>query len=365
MDEQRDLIEQLLSEISAAATPSHSPGNPESRAAQSLLDAISLPLIDRLVRDIVLNSPGNKPNDLASLAPEDLGGYRYFALYGFGRHAQSIPKHEMDLMRARLSNMMTDSCLVVFDIELDNTPEDAPIRSFYLNFNNRPKKEAFVAVATVRSGINDKILKRPAYHELKRKDHSSWEEALDQALEKLQASMVTNTLAEISLPGLPSAKKTLVCPNWEYIRQLRENVGPMESVCRVKIITASCPASHTLSKTTLIKLERGDPVRPSTIEDIAKVLKVAPKRLIFENIAPSVEKLRELREAVVCTEEELLRQFGCVTMDFFNLLEETAVVPAETMRYVYHHYKELLGSQAGTFSELINLPRTEALTGQT
>lgn len=176
--------------------------------------------------------------------------------------------------------------------------------------------------------------------------------------------MRVRTLADISLPGLPSATKTLVCPNWKLINQLRNKAGTMEPVCEVEITTSSRPEKHTLSKTTLIKAEKGAPVRPSTIENIAKVLKVAPKRLIFENIAPNVEKLRELRKAVVCTEEELLMQFGIPTMDFFSLLEEAAVVPADTMRYVHHHYEKLLGPQVGAFTELIDLAGTKALVGQ-
>lgn len=364
MDDPRDLVGQLLSEISAADSPSRPSGNHKSEATQSLLDAIFRPLIDQLAWDIVLNSPENKPNKLALLAPENLGGYHYFALYGFGRHAKSIPKHEMDLMRARLSNMMKDKCLMVADTELDGTPEYAPIRSFYTNFSNRPPKEAFVAVATVHSGINDKLLKHPAYHTLKRKDHSSWEEALDRALEELQASMRTNTLADFPLLNLPSASQNLVCPDGKYIRQLREKIGNMEAIREKGATILSRPERETLSKTTLIRAENGEPVRPSTIADIAKVLKVNPKRLIFENVVPSAEKLRDLRKAVVCPEKKLLEQFGVVTMDFFNLLEEAAVVPADTMRYVHHHYKKLLGARTGEFQELINLPGTRALAGQ-
>lgn len=344
--------------MTALAKQSSPSSKPESKDSQRLTEHFIVPLLDRLIRDdgLAPNHPGNKPKGIADLAPEDLGCYRYFALYGFGRHTQSASIHELNLMRAKLSNIMKDRCLMVSDIELDDTPADAPIRSFYLSFNDRPDNEAFVAVATVYSGINDKILNRPVYHNLKREDHSSWDEALSQALEKLQASMLVNTLANISLPGLPAAKQNLVCPDWKYINKLRENVGSMESICSLR--------TNTLSKTTLIKTEKGEPVRPSTIEDIAKVLKVAPKRLIFENIAPNEEKLRELREAVVCTEEELLGQFGVFTMDFFSLLEETAVVPADTMRYVHHHYEKLLGPQAGAFTELIDLPRTKALAGQ-
>lgn len=340
--------------------------DPGSKALERIAEQNIATLIGELIRDggLVLNLSGNKPGGIADLVHKDLGAYRYFALYGFGRHVQDVPKHELDLMLSRLSNFMKGSCLMVSDTELDGTPEDAPVRSFYLSFADRPENEAFVAIATVYPGINDKIFKRPAYHGLRREDHAGWDEALDHALEKLRASLLVGTLANIPLPGLPSAKKNLVCPNWEYIRQRRKKAGPMESLCALDIATPSRPGKHKVSKTTLIKAEKGEPVRPSTIEDIAKVLKAAPGRLIFKNIVPNVERLRELRKAVVCTEEELLGQFGLSSMALFHLLEEAAVVPADTMRYVHHHYGKLLGPQAGAFTELVYLPGTKALAGQ-
>jgi hypothetical protein len=64
----------------------------------------------------------------------------------------------------------------------------------------------------------------------------------------------------------------------------------------------------------------------------------------------------------ICTEEELLEQFGVSTPVFFSMLEEAKVIPADTLRYVHHHYKQLIGSMADPFSELIDHPATEALT---
>lgn len=352
--------------MTALAQQSFPSCDSESKAPQLLAERNITALLEKLILDgdFVLNHSRNKPKGIAGLAPEDLGGYRYFALYGFGRHAQSVPKHDLDLMRAKLSNFMKGSCLMVSDTELDGTPKDAPVRSFYLSFNDRPENETFVAVATVYSGINDKILKHPTYHKLKREDHTNWDEALNNALGKLRSSMLVRTLAEISLPGLPSAKKNLICPNWKLITQLRKKAGPMESVCELEISASSPRGKHSLSKTTLIKVEKGEPVRPSTIKDVAKLLKTAPKHLVFENIAPNVKKLRELRNAVFCTEEELLMQFGISTLEFFSLLEEATVVPADTMRYVHHHYEKLLGPQAGAFTEMIDLTGTKALAGQ-
>jgi len=97
--EQRNQAEQLLCEMADLANGEAFSNNAELKTSQWLVD----------------------------LTPEDLGHYHYFALYGFGRYAQSVAKHELDLIRSMLSNQIEDKCLKVADTELDATPSISPL----------------------------------------------------------------------------------------------------------------------------------------------------------------------------------------------------------------------------------------------
>lgn len=358
-----DLAEEQLAEMTAVVKQTFSGEKFGINARQLLVEHLFSPIMEEVFRDdgLIARHVSRKLRNIADFKADDLAQYRYVALFGPGKYADAIPKHDLDLMHACLSNFMKGDCLFVTESELMNTPENSYIRSVYRCFGDHPENEAYVAVATIFRGINDKILKQPVYCELNRKQHGSWDEALNHALERLRTALFMKSLEDFQLKPLPSAKKSLVCPNGSRIRELRnQKVGPMGRACKIKIFREG-RVPHVLSKTTLIKAEKGEPITKARLRDVAKVLKVAASRLIFENIVPNRERLKELRAAVFCTEEELLEQFGVSTPIFFSMLEEAKVVPADTLRYVHHHYKQLIGSMADPFSELIDHSATEAL----
>lgn len=360
-----DLAEQQLSEMTSLVPLSSNIPMPENY--QQFAEQLFTPLMKELFKDggLISQYAKGKHKALSDLNHDDLVRYNFIILLGIGQHGNDIPEKELRMMRTGLASFMKDKCLMVFEPELEDTPEDSYIRSTYSVFDNAPKDKPFVAAATTSPGINDRILYTSVYYELRPEEDGdarhSWNKALNRALKKLRGSMLAKSLTDFYLPVLPTKKQSLVCPNGNRIRKLREKIGPMDQVCAVKIQTKSNPENHKLSKTTLIKAGKGEPISLSKLEDIAKLLKVAPKRLIFERIAPNTERLRALREEVICTEEELLEQFGVSTPVFFDLLEEARVVPSYIMRYVHHHYEKLLGLSAGSFADLIDLSKTETL----
>jgi uncharacterized protein YjbI with pentapeptide repeats len=358
-----DLAEEQLAEMTAVVKQTFSGEKFGINARQLLVEHLFSPIMEEVFRDdgLIARHVSRKSRNIANFKADDLAQYRYVALFGPGKYADAIPKHDLDLMHACLSNFMKGDCLFVTESELMNTPENSYIRSVYRCFGDHTENEAYVAVATIFRGINDKILKQPVYCELNRKQHGSWDEALNHALERLRTALFMKSLEDFQLKPLPSAKKSLVCPNGSRIRELRnQKVGPMGRACKIKIFREG-RVPHVLSKTTLIKAEKGEPITKARLRDVAKVLKVVASRLIFENTVPNRERLKELRAAVFCTEEELLEQFGVSTPIFFSMLEEAKVVPADTLRCVHHHYKQLIGSMADPFSELIDHSATEAL----
>ncbi|MBC8462483.1 MAG: pentapeptide repeat-containing protein [Deltaproteobacteria bacterium] len=357
-----DLAEEQLSEMTAVVKQTFSGEKFGISARQLLVEHLFAPVMEEVFREdgLIAQYANRKAKGIATLDAEDLAQYRYVALFGAGQYEDEISREELDLIRTGLANFMKDECLMIQEAELRNTPEKSYLRSICRMFETPPADNAFVAIATVHPGINDKILKRPVYHELNRKGCDSWDQALNQALEKLRASLFVKSITDFSLPALPSKKQSLVCPNGNRIRTLRNAIGPHDRVCEIKAYRNE-HESYFLSKNTLIKAEKGEPITKTKLEDIAKVLNTAASRLIFKNIAPNRERLQKLREAVFCTEEELLEQFGVSTPVFFDLLEEEKVIPADTLRYVHHHYNKLIGSKAGSFVELVDIPKTEEL----
>lgn len=348
-----------------AITTAFTQASPEQNSPANVINTLFKLVLEELFQgddDFIKDLVNKGKKGVALLESKDLSNYRYVAFWGLNRHTNAIPKKESDLIRTLLDNFMKEKCLFVSDLELQELPEDAYLRSAYQCFDNPPTKEAFVGIATIHPGINERLFHSPVYHEVMwmkgKESRTPCYDAFCKALEKVRLSAFTKTLKDISLADLPSAKVNLVCPNGNLIRKRRKKAGPMDELCKIKITTSSRPQKHSLSKTTLIKAGKGEPITMAKLEDIAKVLKIAPSRLLFEDIVPNHERLKELRE--FCTEEELLEQFA-TSLDFFNLLEETKVVLADTMRSVHHHYKRLLGSRVGSFAELIDMQGTEAL----
>lgn len=300
--------------------------------------------------------------NLSLLSPEELGHYDYYALYGFGPHSEDISKEDQDLMRSSLPELGNDKCLIIHDTVLDNTASNAHIRSFYQSYSKRPTDRAYVSVVTVRSGVNNQLLHRPAYHKLYHEKHTNWTEAFSEALKRMRTSMFQISLDDYDLPEPPSAKKNLVCPNGSIIRELRKNKTVLEGPNFIlKIKTSDNPYDYSLSKTTQLKAEKGEPVSLSTISRIARVLKSSQKDMVFEYVAPNRKKLRILREAAFGGKEKQLGQLGSIPPAFFDLLEESGVVKADTMRTVHHLYGRVCGPLTGKFSDIINLSKTESL----
>jgi len=298
-------------------------------------------------------------NDLADFTPNDLVGHRYVALFGMGEHADKVPENEFDLLCVGLANFMNEECLIVLDSELKDSPTGSFIKSIYHLFDTPPAKEAFVGIATIFPGINDRFLLNPIYHELKWSDDDTSRypryNALNQCLEHVHASLTYSSLEQVPLPELPHASQGLVIPNGKRITTLRkkDELSLTEVGCQP---TAKGP----IDRKTVSKAEKSEPITRDVMEHIAEVFSKPFNRVVYEKIAPPKGRFRELRLETGRTKDELAKEFGLPSALVFDLLESATCMSADRLFFFYYHYKKILGGKELSFESLIDFSRTDS-----
>lgn len=309
--------------------------------------------------------------DIAKFGPNDLTEYRYVALFDLGRHAKKVHRNEFDLICAGLARFMHEECLIVLNSELRDAPEDSFIKSIYHIFGSPGKMETFVGIATVVPEINDRILLRPVYHELKWSDRDTSRypcfAALNLCLKKLHANLIYSSLEEILLPVQLSKQQPMACPYGTEIKNRRENLGSINEVGNRPVPGVDKP----LGRTTLSSAENNEPISLAKMEDLARFFDVSVQSITFEKIVPNRNRLIELREETGLDKDKLAHSMGLASGRFFDLLEDASCVPAETMRFVYRQFQnilEQLRKMPGTnfkFTDLMDISATEALASET
>lgn len=284
------------------------------------------------------------PQDCAAFTPNDLVRHRYVALFGMGRHADQVPANELSLLFASLANFMNRDCLITMDSDLNDAPEQSYIRSIYHIFDAPPEKEAYVAVATVLPGVNDRILLNPVYHKLKwgKSDTSRYPcyNALNQCLEHLYGSLTYSSLDQLILPELPPASQGLVIPNGTRLAALRKDRGmTMEDVGRER----SKQGLPTMERKSVSKAEKGEPVTKLVMQHIAEVLKESYSSVVREKATPPKGRFREVRLATGLSPNELAEKFGLPSPFILELLEAAVSIPADKLLFFHYHYKKILG----------------------
>jgi len=301
----------------------------------------------------------NMSKHFACFNRNDLAQYRYIALFGMNTHSDEVPTLEFDLLCARLANFLKDDCLMLLNSELKDLPEDSYIRSVYHIFDNPPKKVAFVGIATVFPGINDRFLLNPVYHELKWNDDDSSHyhryNALNQCLEHLQASLTYSSLEQVPLPELPHASQGLVIPNGKHIATLRKKA-------ELSLTEVGCQptAKGPIDRKTISKAEKSEPITRDVMEHIAEVFAEPYNRVVFEKIVPPKGRFRELRLETGRTKDELAKEFGLPAALVFDLLESATCLSADRLLFFYYHYKKILGEKKLSFESLIDFPLTDS-----
>ena len=295
------------------------------------------------------------PKDLAEFNPNDLTRHRYVALFGMGERADKVQENEFNLLCAGLANFMNKECLIVLDSELKDAPTGSFIKSIYHIFDAPPKKEAFVAIATVLPGINDRFLLNPIYHELKWSDGDTSRypryNALNQCLEHLHASLTYAALEQVPLPELPHASEGLVIPNGKRIATLRKKA-------ELSLTEVGCQptAKGPIDRKTVSKAEKSEPITRDVMEHIAEVFTEPYDRVVFEKIVPLKGRFMELRLETGRTKNELAKEFGLPSALVFDLLESATCLSAARVLFFYYHYKKILGEKKLSFESLIDFP---------
>jgi hypothetical protein len=358
-----NLAEDQLTEMTALVKQTSAANNPDLTTPQMLVKHVFNPIMEELFKDDgpIAKKSRNMSKHFACFNRSDLAQYRYIALFGMNTHSDEVPTLEFDLLCARLASFLKDDCLMLLDSELKDLPEDSYIRSVYRIFDNPPKKAAFVGIATVSPGINDRFLLNPVYHELKWDDDDSSRyhryNALNQCLEHLQASLTYSSLEQVPLPELPHASQELVIPNGKYIATLRKNAGmSMEEVGCQRTETGL----PTADRKTISKAEKNEPITRDVMEHIAEVFSEPYNRVVFKKIVPPKGRFRELRLESGRTKDELAKECGLPSSLVFDLLESATCLSAERLIFFYYHYKKILGEKKLSFESLIDFYRTDS-----
>ncbi len=303
------------------------------------------------------------PTDLTSFEPNDLKRFRYIILFDLGSRADEVDEIEFALICGSLAHFMHAEYLVTTTADLSSAPEGSYVKKIYHIFTPIKPMDAFVAIATVFPDINDEYLLEPAYQRLEWDRESSSRypvyEALNHNLKTLRSRVNYSALGQFILPIPLTKPNPLACPFGSMITELRKAKGSQNEVSK----ECAPGKDRPLGRSTLRQAEEYEPISPDKLQEFADFFEVNISYISLKAVAPNSIFLSGLREESGLSPEKLAHTMGIASGYFFELLESADKVPAETMRFVYKQYKNILGKQDNElkFSQLLDLAATEAL----
>jgi hypothetical protein len=338
-----DLAEEQLSEMTAVVKQTFSGEKFGVNARQLLVEHLFTPLMTELFKDGGLMSQysANKSKNLSQLGPDDLADYRYIALFRAGSYADDLSKQKLDILHTELRKFMRNECLVVLDSELADTKEDSYIRSVYSIFNPPPEMDAYIAVGTVFA--EEKLFTSPVYREINWHGHdqNSFQIALSQNLRELRVMLTDATLDQFPLPPLPPGAQPLQFANGTLIASKLNSKG----IVLRETNTVICPdtgGNLSCHRETISKAKTGDLVLPSTLKYLSCLLGVPEPELMFTRIVPNKQHVCAVRKILASEARKEARDwFGPFSDFFFEQIEMANDIPAQCMKFIYHHYKKL------------------------
>lgn len=338
-----DLTEQQLSEMTALAKRTSFFNNSMPTNYQQFAEHLFTPLMTELFKDggLISQYSANKSKNLSQLGPDDLADYRYIALFRTGSYADDLSKQKLDILHTELRKFMRNECLVVLDSELADTREDSYIKSLYSIFNPPAEIDAYIAVGTVFA--EEKLFAAPVYREISwnSRDKNSFQVALSQTLRELRVMLTDATLDQFPRPPLPPGAQPLLFANGTLIAS---KLNEKRIVLR-ETNSVVCPdtgGNLSCHRETVSKAKKGDLVLPSTLKYLSYLLGVPEPELMFTRIVPNKQHVCAVRKILASEARKETRDwFGPFSDFFFEQIEMADDIPAQCMKFVYHHYKKL------------------------
>ena len=339
-----DLTEQQLSEMTALAKRTSFSDNSIPTNYQQFAEQLFTPLMTELFKDggLISQYSANKSKNLSQLDPGDLADHRYIALFSAGSYADDLSKQKLDILHTELRKFMRNECLVVLDSELADAREDSYIKSLYSIFDPPAEMDAYIAVGTVFA--EEKLFTKPVYRAINWQSHdqNSFQAALSQNLRELRVMLTDATLDQFPLPPLPPGAQPLQFANGTLIASKLNSKG----IVLRETNTVICPdtgGNLSCHRETISKAKTGDLVLPSTLKYLSCLLNVPEQELMFTRIVPNKQHVCAARKMLASGARKEIRDwFGPFSDFFFEQIEMADDIPAQCMKFIYHHYKKLL-----------------------
>ena len=284
--------------------------------------------------------------------------YDYLAVFGLGKNAKEISQEELDWICVDLSKAMPPKCLLASQTQLDEMETGTFARNAFGIFNERSKR-TFIAIASITRGVNDRIYRKPVYHALTLLPENEFIASIENFINGIKYQSST----DFQLRSLHPKQESLVFPNSDLIKTLREKKGSQEAVSKDHFKNSNRNGDTNISESSLKKAENNKPVQYDVLDDIACYLKRSVAELTFVEVVPNQEELRALKGKTGLSTEKLAMRFG-VPSCFFDSIERDKTIPAATLIDLYNHYRKLFKELNITFEysfkDLVNLDETKA-----
>lgn len=306
-------------------------------------------------------------DDIAAITTEKVAEYRYIALIELGQYADTIVHHEYVMLCVGLQRYMKEDCLIAIASEMNDAPEKSVLKSVYRIFDPQPQFEAYIGLGTLFPSENEELYIAPVYQEIKWNCRAEarfpYYDALNQSLSALKTRLYYATLNDYPLPPLPPAVSSLLIPNSERIKKLRKEQG-LTQIDLTEVQIPGTVLTSQANRKTIMRTEKGEPVKPDTLQHISYCLKVPLNSLFLSEVIVYPSGISIAKGTFEnCNRSKITEWFGADYEYFFSLLEGAELVSSEIIKYVYYYYQktsnDVLGAET-KLSELVDNPKTSA-----
>ena len=293
--------------------------------------------------------------DLESLGPNDLAGYPFIGCIHLGEHAESSNPIDIQLTYLHLAGFRKLDFIFFLGSDIEEVPSNSFLHGCLKLFALADQPASSIAVYTHIKGISDEIYLNPVIKRFTVSEDKP-EYPLLNAVSATLDSLLTKTLFP-QLDNMPFAwppkKKGLVLPNGPLVQSLVDQFPSKTAFLRYY---KQSTKKKFINEATLNEMLTCVPVTKDTLEFFSDVIKYPISQIQLSWIKPKPGVFADMRSKTGLTKAELCRDNCIGVPEFFEIVENAPLIPAECFRFLIYIFKDKYGLMVRPISVVESVP---------